>query len=91
MGDGLRRTNAPRRDDKIVVGRHAAHGFGNLTLIVGDYLDAFQVDAEREAEFSKVCLHGRVLEEGSPKSGACACAPVLDVRVSSYRVRIDGL
>lgn len=40
-------------DDEVVVGRHAAGGLDDFALVVGDDLDALEVDAEREAVFGE--------------------------------------
>jgi hypothetical protein len=45
--------NAARCHNKVVVLRHALSGLDNLRFIIGDDLDALEVDAEREAEFGE--------------------------------------
>lgn len=50
LGVDGRWTDASAGDDKVVLGAHAAHGFHDVFLIVGDDFHALQLDAEAEAE-----------------------------------------
>ena len=50
----MRGADAAGGDDEVVGGGHAAGGFDDLGLVVGDDLDAFEGDAEREAEAGEV-------------------------------------
>lgn len=49
----VRRPNASRGDDEVVVVTHALDGFDDLGFVVGDDFDASQADAEGEAVFGE--------------------------------------
>lgn len=61
----MRRPDAAAGDDKVVFGAHAADTLDDLVFVVGDYFNAFEGDAEREAPAREVggvgvdCLFGR--------------------------------
>jgi len=46
-------TNTAARDDEIIPIGHPSAGFDDIAFIVGDHFDAFEVYAEREAEFGE--------------------------------------
>ena len=48
------RADAAGGDDEVVVGGHAAGGFDDFALVVGDDFDALEVDAEGEAVLCEV-------------------------------------
>lgn len=56
-----RRPNATACHDEVVFIAHASDSLHNLAFVVGDDLDAFELDAEREAEAReevRVCVFG---------------------------------
>lgn len=50
----MRGTDAAAGDYEVVFGAHATHAFDDLFFVVGDYFDAFELDAEGEAPAGKV-------------------------------------
>lgn len=53
-----RRSDATRCYDKVIVLGHALCSFSNLVWIIGNDFDAFKLEAEVEAEASKVVAVG---------------------------------
>jgi hypothetical protein len=49
-----RRTNSTACHHKVVSVAHAPNGFDDVALLIGNDLDAFKLDAQREAVFGKV-------------------------------------
>ena len=55
----MRRADAAAGNDEVVLGAHAPDAFDDLVFVVGDYFNAFERDAEREApagEIGGVCV-----------------------------------
>lgn len=56
----MRRADAATGNDKVILGAHAPDAFDDLVLVVSDYFNAFERDAEREApagEVGGVCVN----------------------------------
>lgn len=51
---GIRRPNPPAGHDKVIAIAHPAHGLDNVSFIVGNHLDALELDAQREAVLGEV-------------------------------------
>jgi hypothetical protein len=75
----VRGADAAARDDKIVFGAHAPYALDDFFFVVGDYFDAFELDAEGEAPAGKVggvCVY-------------CLIQTMLEIRQSFARTLIE--
>lgn len=55
----MRGADAAAGHDEVVFGAHPAYTFDDFVFVVGDYFDAFECNAEREAparEVGGVCV-----------------------------------
>ena len=54
-GAYLRWSNASGSNYEIIIVRHSSRSFHNLPFIIANHFYTFQIDAEGEAEFGKIC------------------------------------